>query len=70
MEVGFAANEIKNRSIFQTLINQNLQEDDVLMVIKIDHCNRNTLEFLKLQEHSYIKKELDLLYSNDMSINK
>jgi hypothetical protein len=29
VEVGSGANEIKNRSIFQTLINQKLQEGDV-----------------------------------------
>ena len=48
VEVGSATNKIKNRPIFQTLINQKLQENDVLMVTKIDRCSRNTLEFLKL----------------------
>nr|UDP55518.1 hypothetical protein orf110a [Schizostauron trachyderma] len=48
VEVGSAANEIKNRPIFQILIN--LEEGDVLMVTKIDRCSRNTLEFLKLQD--------------------
>ena len=48
VEVGSAANEIKNRSIFQILINQKFQESDVLMVTKINRCSRNTLEFLKL----------------------
>lgn len=48
VEVGSATNKIKNRPIFQTLINQKLQENDVLMVTKIDRCRRNTLEFLKL----------------------
>lgn len=50
VEVGSAANEIKNRLVFQTLIHQKLQEGDVLMVSKIDRCSRNTLEFLKLQD--------------------
>ena len=35
-EIGSAGTEIKNRPIFQTLINQKLQEGDVLMVTKID----------------------------------
>ena len=50
VEVGSGANEIKNRSVFQKLINQNLKENDLLMVTKIDRCSRNTLEFLKLQD--------------------
>ena len=48
VEVGSAANEIKNRLIFQILINRKLQEGDVLIVTKIDRGSRNTLEFLKL----------------------
>ena len=56
VEVGSAANEIKNRPIFQTLINQKLQEGDVLMVTKIDRCSRNTLEFLKLQDILFKRK--------------
>ena len=42
VEVGSAANEIKNRPIFQKLINQKLKENDLLMVTKIDRCSRNT----------------------------
>ena len=49
VEVGSGANEIKNRPVFQELINQTLKENDLLMVTKIDRCSRNTLEFLKLQ---------------------
>ena len=45
VEVGSRANEIKNRSVFQKL-----KENDLLMVTKIDRCSRNTLEFLKLQD--------------------
>lgn len=45
-----------------------------LFVIKIDRCNRNTLEFLKLQEKLFNKSvtfiSLDLPYSNDMAVNK
>ena len=50
VEVGSAANEIKNRPVFQKLMNEKLQENDLLMVTKIDRCSRNTLEFLKLQD--------------------
>ena len=39
VEVGSAANEIKNRPIFQKLINQKLKENDLLMVTKIDRCS-------------------------------
>ena len=74
MEVGSAANEIKNRPIFQILINQKFQEGDVLMVTKIDRCSRNTLEFLKLQDILFKRKiefiSLDLPHSDDPGINR
>ena len=74
LEVGSAATEIKNRPIFQTLINQTLQEGDVLMVTKIDRCSRNRLEFLKLQYILFKRKiefiSLDLPHSDDPSINR
>jgi len=74
VEVGSAANEIKNRSVFQKLINQKLKEKDLLMVTKIDRCSRNTLEFLKLQD-ILLKKNitfvaLDLPTSVDLATNK
>jgi hypothetical protein len=50
VEIGSGANEIKNRSVFQKLINQKLKENDLLMVTKIARCSRNTLEFSKFQE--------------------
>jgi DNA invertase Pin-like site-specific DNA recombinase len=50
VEVGSAANEIKNRPVFQELMNEKLQKNDLLMVTKIDRCSRNTIEFLKLQD--------------------
>ena len=56
LEIGSGAYEIKNRSIFQKLINQKLKENDLLMVTKIDRCSRNTLEFLKLQD--ILKKKI------------
>ena len=73
VEVGSAANEIKNRPIFQKLINQKLKKNDLLMVTKIDRCSRNTLEFLKLQDILFNRKIeficLDRRHSNDPSIN-
>ena len=74
VEVGSAANEIKNRPILQELINQKLKENDLLMVTKIDRCSRNTLEFLKLQDILFKRNiqfiSLDLPHSDDPSINR
>ena len=74
VEVGSAADSIKERPIFQKLIEQELQENDLLLVTKIDRCSRNTLEFLRLQEKLFKKKvnflSLDLPFANDMSVNK
>ena len=74
VEVGSGANEIKNRSVFQKLINQKLKEKDLLMVTKIDRCSRNTLEFLKLQDILFKKNitfvALDLPTSVDFATNK
>ena len=68
IEVGSAANEIKN------LIENVLKEGDTLVVTKIDRCARNTLEFLKLQDILFKRKiqfiSLDLPYSEDLNINK
>ena len=50
VEVGSASDTIKERLVFQKLIDQELKENDLLLVTKIDRCSRNTLEFLKLQE--------------------
>ncbi len=55
IEVGSAANEIKNRPVFQKLTENELQANDLLMVTKIDRCSRNTLEFLKLQDSLFKK---------------
>lgn len=74
IEVGSAANEIKNRPKFQNLIQNVLKEGDTLVVTKIDRCARNTLEFLKLQDILFKKNiqfiSLDLPYSEDLNINK
>jgi len=74
IEVGSAANEIKNRPGFQNLIQNVLKEGDTLVVTKIDRCARNTLEFLKLQGILFKRKiqfiSLDLPYSEDLNINK
>merc|ERR1712157_248422 len=68
VEIGSGANEIKNRSVFQTLINQKLKENDFLMVTKIDRCSRNTLEFLKLQDILF-KKNITFV-ALDLPTNK
>lgn len=74
VEIGSAADSIKDRPIFQKLIDQELKENDLLLVTKIDRCSRNTLEFLRLQEKLFKKKvhflSLDLPFSNDMAVNK
>ena len=61
------------RPIFQKLIEEELQENDLLLVPKIDRSSRNTLDFLKLQEKFFKKPVtfifLDLPYSNDVSVN-
>jgi DNA invertase Pin-like site-specific DNA recombinase len=74
VEIGSAADKIQNRPIFSQLIDDELQENDLLLVTKIDRCSRNTLEFLKLQERLHKKGvkfiSLDLPYSNDMAVNQ
>ena len=74
IEIGSAADPIRARPVFQKLIEEELQENDLLLVTKIDRCSRNTLEFLKLQEKLFKKKvtfiSLDLPYSNDMAVNQ
>jgi DNA invertase Pin-like site-specific DNA recombinase len=74
VEIGSAADKIENRPVFYHLIDDELKENDLLLVTKIDRCSRNTLEFLKLQERLYKKKvrfiSLDLPYSSDMAVNQ
>lgn len=74
IEVGSAANEIKNRPVFQKLIKEELKPNDLLMVTKIDRCSRNTLEFLKLQDILFKQNvtfvALDLPTSIDLATNK
>ena len=74
VEVGSAADKIQDRPVFYHLIDDELKENDLLLVTKIDRCCRNTLEFLKLQERLYKKGvrfiSLDLPYSNDMAVNQ
>lgn len=74
VEVGSATDPIKERLVFQKLIDQELKENDLLLVTKIDRCSRNTLEFLKLQEKLFNKSvtfiSLDLPYSSDMAVNQ
>lgn len=74
IEIGSAADPIRERPIFQKLIDEELHENDLLLVTKIDRCSRNTLEFLKLQEKLHNKSvtfiALDLPHSPDMAVNK
>lgn len=42
VEVGSAADSIQNRPKFQNLIQHELQENDLLMVTKLDRCSRIT----------------------------
>jgi len=74
VEVGSASDKIQDRPVFYNLIDDELKENDLLLVTKIDRCSRNTLEFLKLQERLHKKGvrfiSLDLPYSNDMAVNQ
>lgn len=74
VEVGSAAATIEERPVFYHLIDDELQENDLLLVTRIDRCSRNTLEFLKLQERLHQKGvrfiSLDLPYSTDMAVNQ
>jgi DNA invertase Pin-like site-specific DNA recombinase len=74
VEVGSAADKIQDRPVFYHLIDDELKENDLLLVTKIDRCSRNTLEFLKLQERLHKKGvrfiSLDLPYSTDLAVNQ
>lgn len=74
VEIGSAADPIRDRPLFHNLIENELKDNDLLFVTKIDRCSRNTLEFLKLQETLFKKQvtfiSLDLPYSSDMAVNK
>jgi DNA invertase Pin-like site-specific DNA recombinase len=74
IEIGSAADPIRERPVFYHLIESELKENDLLFVTKIDRCSRNTLDFLKLQEKLFRKSVtfiyLDLPYSNDMAVNQ
>ena len=74
IEIGSGSNEIKNRPVFQKLMEEELKPNDLLMVTKIDRCSRNTLEFLKLQDILFKQNitfvALDLPTSVDLATNK
>jgi DNA invertase Pin-like site-specific DNA recombinase len=74
VEVGSAADSIQERPIFYHLIDNELKENDLLLVTKIDRCSRNTFEFLKLQKKLFEKSvtfiALELPFSNDMAVNQ
>uniref|UniRef100_UPI0040570D6F recombinase family protein n=1 Tax=Candidatus Electrothrix sp. TaxID=2170559 RepID=UPI0040570D6F len=64
----------KNVDLRYNFIDNELTENDLLFITKIDRCSRNTLEFLKLQERLHKKGvifiSLDLPYASDMAVNK
>ena len=74
VEVGSAVDSIQNRPKFQHLIQHELQENDLLMVTKLDRCSRSTLEFLKLQDALFKRNitfvALDLPNSLDLATNR
>lgn len=74
VEVGSAADSIQERPIFYHLIENELKENDLLFVTKIDRCSRNTFEFLKLQKKLFEKSvtfiALELPFSNDIAVNQ
>ena len=74
IEVGSAADSLKDRPIFEKLIEEELSKNDLLMVTKLDRCSRNTLSFLKLQDKLFKRSitfvALDLPYSDDLATNK
>ena len=74
IEVGSAADRIEDRTIFYHLIDNELKENDLLVVTRIDRCSRTTLEFLKLQKKLFEKSvtfiSLDLPFSEDMAVNQ
>lgn len=74
IEVASAADSIKDRPIFEKLLEKELQENDLLMVTKLDCCSRNTLSFLKLQDKLFKRSItfviLDLPFSDDLATNK
>lgn len=74
VEVGSATSSIQDRPVLNHLITEELKENDLLMVTKLDRCARNTLEFLKLQENLYQRSitfvALDIPHSEDLAVNK
>lgn len=74
VEVGSAADTIEERPIFYHLIENELKENDLLFVTKIDRCSRNTFEFLKLQKKLHEKSvtfiALELPFSPDLAVNQ
>lgn len=73
LEIESPADPIRERPVFYHLIENELKQNDLLLVNKIDRCSRNTLDFLKLQEKLFKKFvrfiSLDLPYSNDLAVN-
>ena len=74
IEISCADDEIVGQPVFEKLVEEELQENDLLVVSRMDDCSETTGEFLKFQEKLFKKKvsfvSLDLPYSADMGVNK
>lgn len=74
VEVGPITNSIQNRPVFQKLIKEELQENNLLLITKIDRCCKTPLDFLKLNKKlitkSIIFLALELPYSKNITTNK
>ena len=74
IKVRSTTDSIQDRPIFYHLIENELKENNLLFVTKIDRCSRNTFEFLKLQKKLFEKSvtfiTLELFFSNDMAVNQ
>ena len=74
IEVGSAASSLSELPVLDNLISNELKENALLLITKLDRCSRNTREFLNLQEKLFQKSvtfvSLDLPYSTDMAVNK
>ena len=53
IEIGSIANCTRKDSVFFNLIENELKANSLLVMININHCCRNTLDFFKLQEKTF-----------------
>ena len=50
IKIGSAVDKIENRPVFYNLVDSELKKDDLLLIISVDRCSRNTFELLKLRQ--------------------